>query len=117
MENISVGQGVQATSSSYNNVEIKPVTAKENIIEVKNQKLKDDNVDPIVEKNVEELNEFLESYNTEAIISNHEVFGDTMIKIVNKSTKEVLLEIPPQKLLDMVAKLCEIVGLKLDKKV
>lgn len=39
-----------------------------------------------------------------------------MIKIIDDETKEVILEIPPQKILDMVASMCKQVGL-LDKKV
>ena len=38
-----------------------------------------------------------------------------MIKIVDKDTK-VLVEVPPKKILDMIAKLCEISGVVFDKK-
>ena len=39
-----------------------------------------------------------------------------MIKIVDKDTKEVLVEVHPKKILDMIAKLCEISGVVFDKK-
>ena len=37
-------------------------------------------------------------------------------KIVDRDTKEVLVEVPPKKILDMIAKLCEISGVVFDKK-
>jgi len=41
----------------------------------------------------------------------------TIIKIVDTDTKEVIKEIPPKKLLDMVAKMCEMAGIMIDEKV
>ncbi|GAA0782675.1 flagellar protein FlaG [Hathewaya limosa] len=41
----------------------------------------------------------------------------TIIKIVDTDTKEIIKEIPPKKLLDMVAKMCEMVGIMIDEKV
>ncbi|MBV1821848.1 flagellar protein FlaG, partial [Bacteroidales bacterium MSK.15.36] len=38
------------------------------------------------------------------------------IKILDHKTKEVVKEIPPKKLIDMVDKLCELAGVFLDKK-
>lgn len=115
MDIFGLGQTGQAKLDSYKDLEIKPVVEKENVANVKDQKKKD--IDPKVEQGVNKLNKFLQDENAKAIIERHEVFGDTMIKIINTKTKEVLLEIPPEKLLDMIAKMCQIVGLKLDKKV
>lgn len=115
MDIFGVGQIGQAKLDSYKDVEIKPVVEKENVANVKNSKK--ENVDPKVKQGVDKLNKFLQDEDAQAVIERHEVFGDTMIKIVNTKTKEVLLEIPPEKLLDMIAKMCEIAGLKLDKKV
>jgi flagellar protein FlaG len=39
-----------------------------------------------------------------------------MIKIVDKDTKEVLKEYPPEKTLDMIAKVWEVAGLLVDEK-
>jgi len=46
----------------------------------------------------------------------HDKLNQIMIKIVDNKTKDVLLEIPPKKILDMVAKMCEMVGILVDKK-
>lgn len=69
-----------------------------------------------VKKAVDKFNKLMEDTSTVAEFTVHEKFGDTMIKIVNKSTKEVVAEVPPKKILDMVAKFCEMAGMVFDKK-
>lgn len=69
-----------------------------------------------IEDSVNKLNEKLKSEETYVEYSVHEKFGDIMIKIVSKDTKEVLLEVPPKKLLDFVARMCENTGMFVDKK-
>lgn len=46
----------------------------------------------------------------------HEVTNRTTIKIVEKETKEVLKEYPPEQTLDMIAKIWELAGLVVDEK-
>ena len=65
-------------------------------------------------KSVDKLNEFLVGDNLEASYEKHEVFGDIMIKIINKDTKEVVLEVPPKKILDLIANMCKIAGVMVD---
>ncbi|MNW69268.1 flagellar protein FlaG [compost metagenome] len=50
-------------------------------------------------------------------ISIHEKTHDIMVKVLNKETGEVLREIPPEKTLDLVAKMMEIAGILIDEKV
>lgn len=69
-----------------------------------------------VTKAVDKLNKFLEGESVHAEYAVHEKLGDVMIKIVDNKTKEVILEVPPKKILDMVAKMLETVGILLDKK-
>ncbi|WP_160670652.1 flagellar protein FlaG [Clostridium sp. C8-1-8] len=70
-----------------------------------------------IKKAVDKLNKFLEEDNAHAVYEMHDKFkNDLMIKIVDNQTKEVLMEVPPKKILDMVAKLCEMVGVVFDKK-
>lgn len=64
---------------------------------------------------VKKVNDFFKSEKTHAEYSTHEDFGTLMIKIVSDETKEVILEVPPKKILDMVASMCRQVGL-FDKK-
>ncbi len=69
-----------------------------------------------IAKALDKLNKFLKEDNTSAEYSVHEVFGDIMIKIIDNDTKEVLMEVPPKKILDLVAKMCERAGVIVDKK-
>lgn len=54
--------------------------------------------------------------NSEAIFGVHEETNRVTIKIVNKETKEVIKEIPPEKTLDMIAKAWELAGLLVDER-
>lgn len=69
-----------------------------------------------LEKAVDKLNKFLEDENVHAVYERHDKFNQIMIKIVDNNTKEVVAEYPPKKILDMVAKMCEMVGILVDKK-
>ena len=53
---------------------------------------------------------------SEAIFGIHEATNRVTIKIVDKETKEVLKEIPPEKTLDMIAKAWELAGILVDEK-
>lgn len=50
-------------------------------------------------------------------VSVHEETHAIMIKVKNKDTGEIIREAPPEKVLDAVAKLMEVSGLIVDKKV
>lgn len=64
---------------------------------------------------LKKINGFLKDEHAHAEYSVHKYFGTLMIKIVDEDTKEVILEVPPEKILDMVASMCKQVGL-LDRK-
>lgn len=63
---------------------------------------------------INELN--MKMSNSEAIFGIHEKTNRVMIKIVDKTTKEVLKEYPPEETLDMIAKVWEIAGIMVDEK-
>ena len=46
----------------------------------------------------------------------HEKTNRITIKIVDKETKEIIKEFPPEKTLDMIAKVWEVAGLMVDEK-
>lgn len=64
---------------------------------------------------LKKINNFLKDENTHAEYSYHKELKTMMVKVVDENTKEVILEIPPKKILDMVASMMKQVGL-LDKK-
>lgn len=67
-----------------------------------------------VKKAVERMNKNLS--NSEAIFGIHDATNRVTIKIVDKETKEVIKELPPEKTLDMIAKAWELAGILVDEK-
>lgn len=67
-----------------------------------------------IKKAVEKMNKNLS--NSEAIFGIHDATNRVTIKIVDKETKEVLKELPPEKTLDMIAKAWELAGILVDEK-
>lgn len=67
-----------------------------------------------IRKAVENINK--KAVNSEAIFGIHEATNRVMIKIVDKDTKKVIKELPPEKTLDMIAKVWELAGLMIDEK-
>ena len=67
-----------------------------------------------IKRAVENINKNLK--NSEAIFGIHEKTNRVTIKLVDKETKEVIKELPPEKTLDMIAKAWELAGLLVDEK-
>lgn len=68
-------------------------------------------------KAVDMLNGFLKENKTHAEYEVHNTYKhDIIVKIVDDVTGQVVMEVPPKKILDMVAKMCEIVGVLFDRK-
>lgn len=67
-----------------------------------------------IKKAVEEINKKV--HNSEAIFGIHDATNRVTIKIVDKDSKEVIKEYPPEKTLDMIAKVWEVAGLLVDEK-
>lgn len=57
------------------------------------------------------INNFMKGDNVYAEYSYHKETKTTMIKLIDENTKQVILEIPPKKILDMVASMCKQFGL------
>jgi flagellar protein FlaG len=60
---------------------------------------------------IHKINNFMKDDNVYAEYSYHKETKTTMIKLIDENTKEVILEIPPKKILDMVASMCKQFGL------
>ena len=67
-----------------------------------------------IRQSVEKINKSVS--NSEAIFGIHDATNRVMIKIVDKETKEVIKEFPPEKTLDMIAKVWEMAGIMVDEK-
>ena len=69
-----------------------------------------------LKKAIEEMNRKISNTNEEAVFGVHEETNRIMIKIVDKDTKEIIKEFPPEKTLDMIAKVWEMAGILVDEK-
>lgn len=67
-----------------------------------------------IKKAVEQLNKNMP--HSEAIFGIHGETNRVTIKIVDKDTKEVIKEFPPEETLDMIAKVWELAGILVDEK-
>ncbi|MCR5799394.1 MAG: flagellar protein FlaG [Lachnospiraceae bacterium] len=67
-----------------------------------------------IKRVVENINKNMN--NGEAVFGIHEGTNRVTIKIVDKDTKEVIKELPPEKTLDMIARVWEMAGILVDEK-
>lgn len=97
----------------YRKEKIAGNTSGEKSLKVSGDKLSVSDLD----KSIQELNKYLKKDNTYAEYKVHEKLGDIMIRIVDKTSKKVILEFPPEKIIDMIAKFCEKSGIIINNKV
>ncbi|WFD10031.1 flagellar protein FlaG [Tepidibacter hydrothermalis] len=87
---------------------------------VKQSEKKEENVSFPGEKKlieaVEKANKDLVGANSHLKFSIHEKTKEIMIKIVDNDTDEVIKELPPENIVDMIAEMCEKAGIFVDKR-
>ena len=91
-----------------NNIEFKPISNLKN-----NSKYTEDEIKAAVDK----LNKELIKDKAHAEYSYYEKLNTITVKIINDDTKEVIMELPPEKILDLISKMCELNGVIVDKDV
>ncbi len=67
-----------------------------------------------IKKAVEQLNKNMP--HSEAVFGIHDATNRVTIKIIDKETKETIKELPPEKTLDMIAKVWEMAGILVDER-
>jgi len=88
--------------------------------EAEEKNLNNDNMQVTEEqviKAIEQANKSLELTQTRFEFSIHEKTKEIIVRVYNKETGELIREIPPEKILDIVAKIWELAGLIIDEKV
>lgn len=70
----------------------------------------------VVSEAVGKLNKALEGTNRRMEYSVYERTNEIMIKVIDEATGEVIREVPPKKILDMVANMMEMAGLIVDER-
>lgn len=81
--------------------------------EVEETKYSEDEVIDIIE---EANNKFI-AYDRKFEYSIHEKTKQVMIKVLDSVTNEVIRELPPEKVIDIIAGIMEVAGLIVDKKI
>ena len=117
-ENMDVAATVEQTTT------FDPTTAKIKEVEGKDNQSADSGSQSFSEQqkaNNEQIKKAVEQLNknmshSEAVFGIHEGTNRVTIKIVDKDTKEVIKELPPEKTLDMIAKAWELAGILVDEK-
>lgn len=66
---------------------------------------------------IEHANRALEGVYTQFEFSIHEKTREIMVKVIDRDSGEVIREIPPEQILDMVAKMWELAGILVDERV
>ena len=69
----------------------------------------------VLEEAVEQTNKTMETYRTELRFSIHEASGEMVVKVISLRDNSVIREIPPERLLDFVAHVKEMLGIIIDK--
>ena len=69
-----------------------------------------------VKNAVSKINKLLEGQGSHLQYEKHDVLSQMIIKVIDNNTNEVIKEIPSKKILDMVAKMCEMAGILMYKK-
>ena len=70
-----------------------------------------------LEDKIEQLNKTVEIFDKKLHFQIHEETDRIMVQIIETETDEVIGEIPPERVLDLVARIEEMIGLMVDKKV
>lgn len=118
----STAGNTDVSSTVDQTINFDPTTAKIKNVDEKNGQGADNNQNSSdqqpsneqIKKAVEQLNKNMS--HSEAIFGIHEATNRVTIKIVDKDTKEVIKELPPEKTLDMIAKAWELAGILVDEK-
>ncbi len=67
-----------------------------------------------LDKGIQQMNKAAEAFNVELRFSIHEGTDRVMVQVVNKQSQEVIREIPPERVLNMVAQIQNMIGLFVD---
>lgn len=70
-----------------------------------------------IEEQVEQLNGILRTFDRQLAFELHEETNRHIVRIIDVNTDDVLREIPPEEVLDLVARIEDLVGLLIDEKI
>jgi flagellar protein FlaG len=94
------------TRANHENTTLKPEKKKEKATPMEE-----------VEKATRELNQYMDELKTSLGFSIHEKTKELMVNIINRDTKEVIKQIPPEELVTIREKMAELAGILLNERV
>lgn len=110
-----VEQSSVATTIAKDNVDLKVKSGNDFNQGSDFEQQSDEKQRETIKKSVAQINRNINKH-TEARFDVHEETKRITIKIVDRDTNEVIREVPPEKTLDMIAKVWEIAGLLVDER-
>lgn len=69
-----------------------------------------------LQKKVDEINEYVLGFNAQFSFKVHEGTGRTFVRLIDMQTHDVIKEIPPENMLDVVAGIWDLMGIVVDRK-
>jgi flagellar protein FlaG len=69
-----------------------------------------------LQKEIDNLNKFIQTSNTHLKFTLHEGLQEYFVQIIDDRTNEVVREVPSSKILDLAAKIHEMIGILVDEK-
>ncbi len=102
---------VDATTKAVESAEAKN---EDELQQELNQKQQTENEQ--LRKAVEDVNKKITNQNSELQFGIHEGTHRVTIKVIDRQSKKVIKELPPEKTLDMIAKAWELAGIMVDEK-
>ena len=106
-----VGMGEKKVSNEKS--EFPKQKRPEDIKNIEDKKYSEEEVIDFIEK----ANDQFVAYDRKFEFSIHEKTKQIMVKILDSTTNEVIKELPPEKVLDIVAGLWEVAGIIVDRKI
>jgi len=114
---MDIGGNIKNNSFDLEKVYKSPESAKvSKPIESNNSPNEKGNNEIEIKNAVSKINKILEGEGTHLQYEKHDVLNQMIIKVIDNDTNEVINEMPSKKILDMVAKMCEMAGILVDKK-
>ena len=103
--------------TANNSQQTNPITENKSISQISDYEKKELPIsENVVIEAIEKANRAISGANRKFEFSIHEKTKEIMIKVIDSDTNEVVREIPPEKILDMVAKMWEMAGIIVDER-
>ncbi|SDY61106.1 flagellar protein FlaG [Tindallia californiensis] len=114
-ERVQLRQGSQGSVAETENNEKRRENRVTQQERMEKQMEKGDRVENLQDA-LDQANKSFEPLNRHFEFSSHDKLNRVMVKVINTKTDEVIREIPPEKLVDMVANMLEVAGILVDER-